>query len=125
MIEAPKVSGALITAQIALELGRPVLVAPGRVGDWSTAGCLRLLRETPARPLVGLDELVVDLGFDRDAVAEPDREAARGATSFECHALAMLGRAELSVATRVRQAPAGLDALVDDTGLPPRWCRAR
>lgn len=116
VIEAPRVSGALITAHIAAELGRPVLAAPGRIGEWSTAGCLRLLRETPARPLVGLDELIVDLGLDRDSVpAAPNGAAALSSTA----ALAMLGGAELSIARRVRQAPAGLDALVDDTGLPP------
>jgi DNA processing protein len=114
VIEAPLKSGALITANVALELGRPVLVAPGRIGDWSMAGSLRLLRETPARPLVGLDELVVDLGLDREADVT---DAAPRLSSAA--ALAMLGRAELSVATRVRQSPAGLDALVDDTGLPP------
>ena len=118
VIEAPRVSGALITAHIALELGRPVLAAPGRIGEWSTDGCLRLLRETPARPLVGLDELIVDLGLDRDAV--PAAQAANGAAALSSTAaLAMLAGAELSVARRVRRAPAGLDALVDDTGLPP------
>ena len=117
VIEAPKVSGALITAHIALELGRPVLVAPGRIGEWSTAGCLRLLRETPARPLTGLDELIVDLGFDRDVQAPA--AGAKAARLSSAEAMAMLGGPELSVATRVRQAPAGLDALVDDTGLPP------
>jgi DNA processing protein len=117
VIEAPKVSGALITAHIALELERPVLVAPGRIGEWSTAGCLRLLRETPARPLTGLDELIADLGFDRDVQAPAAGSKAARLSSAE--AMAMLGGPELSVATRVRQAPAGLDALVDDTGLPP------
>jgi DNA processing protein len=118
VVEAPRISGALSTAHIALELGRPVLAAPGRIGEWSMAGCLRLLRETPARPLTGLDELIVDLGLDRDAVgADKGRQAVLALSSRA--ALAMLGGAELSVATRVRQAPAGLDALVDDTGLPP------
>src|SRR4051812_14684255 len=119
VVEAPQVSGALITAHIALELGRPVLAAPGRVGDWSTAGCLRLLRETPARPFVGLDELIVDLGFDREVAGHERDGASKSARLSSSAALAMLAGAELSVATRVRQAPAGLDALVDDTGLPP------
>jgi DNA processing protein len=68
VIDAPTGSGALITARHALEQGRLVLVAPGRPNDPSVAGSLALLRETPARPLVGLDELVVDLGFDVEDV---------------------------------------------------------
>ena len=65
VVEAPVRSGALNTAGHASKLGRPVLVAPGRIGDWATAGCLGLLHETPAQPLVGLDEMVEDLGLLR------------------------------------------------------------
>jgi DNA processing protein len=115
VIEAPRRSGALITAGRALELGRPVFVAPGRVGDWSVAGSLALLRETPARPLVGLDELIEDLGYLGPGPASPSASA--GQTSAA--ALEMLGPTERSVAQRLRTGPAGLDALVADTGLPP------
>jgi DNA processing protein len=112
VIEAPDKSGALNTAHHALGLGRPVFVAPGRIGDWSVAGALALLRDTPARPLVGLDELVADLGyFDgpaAGATAEPTM-------SLEA-ALAMLGPAERSVARRLARGAAGIDVLVADTG---------
>ena len=68
--------------------------------------------------MVGLDELIVDLALDRDTPTAA--HATNGAAALSsASALAMLGGAELSVARRVRQAPAGLDALVDDTGLPP------
>ena len=53
VVEAPARSGALITARHALEQGRQLLVAPGRPLDPAVAGNLALLRETPARPLVG------------------------------------------------------------------------
>ena len=114
VVEAPVRSGALITARHALDLGRPVYVAPGRIGDWSVAGALALLRDTPARPLVGLDELIADLGYftSRGAAAAPG-PVTRPA------ALAMLGRAEHAVAVRLCGGPAGLDALVRDTDLPP------
>jgi DNA processing protein len=112
VIEAPHRSGALNTAHHALALSRPVFVAPGRIGDWSTAGALELLRDTPARPLVGLDELVQDLGyFDSpaaDAKAQP--EVSRDA------ALAMLGPSERAVAFRLCAGPAGIDLLIADTG---------
>jgi DNA processing protein len=114
IVEAPLRSGALITARHGLELGRQVLVAPGRVGDWSTAGALALLRETPARPLVGLDEMVADLGF-----FGPPPAAGRKAPLAREPALAMLGRSERLVAERICRQPAGLDLLVAETGLPP------
>lgn len=114
VVEAPRTSGALITATHALNLSRPVFVAPGRVGDWSTAGSLALLRETPARPLVGLDEMVEDLGYFDDHGAE----LANGAIAFE-PALQMLGETERVVARRLRNGPAGLDLLVSETGLGP------
>jgi DNA processing protein len=118
VVEAPLKSGALITARICMELGRLALVAPGRIGEWSTAGSLGLLRDSPARPLIGLDEMVVDLGYDRPSAPGTSAGARGGALSAGA-ALALLGGAELSIAERLRRAPAGLDVLVDDTGLPP------
>jgi DNA processing protein len=118
VIEAPHKSGALSTAHHALELDRPVLVAPGRIGDWSMAGSLALLRDTPARPLVGLDEMAADLGY---LAAPDDANAVRGERNPGSRepALAMLGAAERAVARRLCAGPAGLDLLVADTGLGP------
>jgi DNA processing protein len=118
VVEAPTRSGAINTANHALGLGRPVFVAPGRVGDWSVAGALKLLRDTPARPLVGLDELVEDLGYFTVRPATTDaREPS--VTSKEA-ALASLGAAERAVARRLVEGPAGLDLLVVETGYGPQ-----
>jgi len=118
VVEAPLRSGALITARIALELGRQVLVAPGRVGDWSTAGSLGLLRDSPAMPLIGLDEMLEDLGY----LSAPSAVGAGGGapTVSSSAALALLQGAERVVAERLRRAPAGIDVLVDETGLAPQ-----
>jgi DNA processing protein len=115
VVEAPARSGALNTASHAQSMDRPVFVAPGRIGDWSTAGSLALLRDTPARPIVGLDELIEDLGFlARDVLPSGgDQVDSREA------ALRMLGATEQIIARRLLQGPAGLDALVAATGLPP------
>lgn len=114
VVEAPRKSGALITANHALELGRSVFVAPGRIGDWAMAGSLALLRDTPARPIVGMDELTEDLGYLRsDATEGVTAAGARDA------ALEMLGPTERAVAQRLCTGPAGLDALTAETGLPP------
>ena len=46
VIEAANRSGALITARIAVEEhGREAFVIPGRIGDNTSAGCLRVLEE--------------------------------------------------------------------------------
>jgi DNA processing protein len=116
VVEAPARSGALITARHALELDRPVMVAPGRVGDWSVRGSLRLLHETPARPLVGLDEMTADLGYFAapSAVSGDPAPVDRRAPAF-----AILGTTERVVAERLCRGAAGLDTLVAETGLAP------
>nr|MBA3307838.1 hypothetical protein [Chloroflexota bacterium] len=80
----------------------------------SVAGCLSLLRDTPARPLTGLDEMIVDLGYD----AAPAGSASTTRLSLAA-ALALLGPAERAVAGRLVQGPAAADALVAATGLTP------
>lgn len=116
VVEAPAISGALITARLALDMGRPLFVAPGRVGDWSVTGSLRLLRDSPARPIVGMDELLGDLGYLEPPAPAQERHTA---TSGPQSALAMLGSSEQAIARRLLEGPAGLDTLVAATGLPP------
>ena len=118
VVDGPLRSGALITADRALGLSRTVLVAPGRVGDWATAGSLKLLRETPARPLVGLDEMVEDLDLLADNSTGSDVDATATNMTKE-QLLAVLGSTEATVARRLLAGPAGLDALVAETQLPP------
>jgi DNA processing protein len=115
VIEAPARSGALITARHALEQGRGLFVAPGRPGDGSTAGCLALLRETPARPLVGVEELLLDIGLaeTRDAPT-----ATMGGPLDAAAALATLGPVERAVASVLVAGPASIDGIVRATGQP-------
>ena len=124
VVEAPTRSGAVNTAHHALEQGRALFVVPGRPGDRLTAGCLRLLRETEARPVVGLDELVADLvDLWPAAAADPGggSEASPAAvpTLSWADALALLGPAERAVARVVGAGPAGLDRVIASTGLAP------
>jgi DNA processing protein len=115
VIEAPARSGALITAHLALEAGLPVLAAPGRPGDPATAGCLALLRETPARPLVGLDEMVVDLGY----AAEGGRQAGpTGPRPLDTEtAISLLSPAEAAIARAVVAGATSVDELALRSGL--------
>jgi DNA processing protein len=116
VVEAPIRSGALITARHALEQGRALFVAPGRPGDGAVAGALALLRETPARPLVGVEELLVDLDL---AGGAQDTARSEGAPLDAQTALATLGPVERSVAAILVNGPASIDAIVRSTGQPP------
>ena len=123
VVEAPIGSGALITARHALEQGRPVFAATGRSSDRATAGCLALLRESPARPLVGVDELMLDLGLTPhgDAMEQDEGRAERG-PGRPLHAgdaLALLGPVERDVARSLLDGPASMDSLVIATGQSP------
>jgi DNA processing protein len=119
VIEAPARSGALNTAHHALEQGRMLFVAPGRPSDPATAGCLRLLRETEARVLVGPPELLEDLGLARDAASAEQRGAAPARPFDRAAALDALRGGERLVAGALCAAPSGLDRLIEVTGLEP------
>lgn len=116
VVEAPARSGALITARHALEQGRTLLVAPGRPLDPAVAGCLALLREAPARPLVGLDEMLVDLELEEAGAATPEGYAGRLSRDG---ALALLGGPERAVAEALGVGPRTLDDLVRASGQAP------
>ncbi len=122
VVEAPVRSGALITARHALEQGRNLFVAPGRVGETATGGCLALLRETPARIIVGPEALMEDLGYGSEATSRspgrrPESRPTRGPGRSQ--ALAALGDAERTIALHLAAGPSGHDALVVRTGLSP------
>jgi DNA processing protein len=113
VIEAPARSGALITARHALEQGRQLLVAPGRPMDPAVAGNLALLRGSPARPLVGLDEMLVDLGLDGSA----ERPSVGGRLSAAA-ALGLLDGPQRDVAAALCRGPRSVDALMRECGHP-------
>lgn len=62
VMEAPKKSGALITADYANEFGRDVYALPGRLDDFSSEGCLKLVSQGATPILKELDELLKMLG---------------------------------------------------------------
>ncbi len=71
VVEAALHSGALITARLALELGRDVLVVPGDVGQPNSQGILKLLREG-ATPIGTAEHILEVLEIDATAyVPEP------------------------------------------------------
>lgn len=118
VVEAPARSGALITARLALEQGRALFVAPGRPLDPAVAGNLALLRESPARPLVGLDEMLVDLGLDGPSVLGRPRDGRTSMSLSLAAALDLLGPQERAVALALARGPQTVDGLVRASGQP-------
>ncbi|MDZ7954163.1 DNA-processing protein DprA [Nostoc sp. DedQUE09] len=77
VMEAPLKSGALITATYANEFGRDVYALPGRLDDYPSQGCLKLLSQGASFILKELDELLTMLG------AIPQIDAIEASTALE------------------------------------------
>ena len=123
VVEAPARSGALITARHALEQGRRLLVATGRPLDSRVAGNLALLRESPAMPLIGLDEMVADLDLASVAHASAGCGLAdvssTPATPRAAAALQLLEPTQRAVAQALSTGPHSVDGLCRATSLEP------
>ena len=100
VVEARERSGALITADFALEEGREVLAVPGEITSALSAGANALLR-LGATPLTCAQDVLESYGLDAAPAAAPD-----------------LGATAAAVLERIREAPAGADELCRATGLP-------
>lgn len=71
VVEASARSGALITAAVALDLGREVLAVPGAPWQGTSAGANALLRDGAA-PCTGAADVLAALGLDPGAVRRDD-----------------------------------------------------
>src|SRR4051812_50206593 len=69
VVEARERSGALITADLALDEGREVLAVPGEITSRLSAGTNALLR-LGATPATSVDDVLATLGLE-PAVTEP------------------------------------------------------
>ncbi len=74
VVEAARTGGALITARLAAEIGRPVFVVPGDVDRVASEGCNRLLRDG-AHPVLGEEDLIEELSL---VLGPPPRREAPG-----------------------------------------------
>ena len=72
VVEAPVGSGALITAEEARRLGRPVYAVPGPIGASKSAGANDLIAVRAARVLTGAPMLLAALGLRAAESAEGD-----------------------------------------------------
>lgn len=98
VVEARERSGALITADLALEEGREVFAVPGEITSALSAGTNDLLR-LGATPLTSSKDVLDLFGLEAGAAQEPELSAESAA-----------------LLARVRDGPAGADELVRATG---------
>jgi DNA processing protein len=102
IVEARERSGALITADFALEEGREVFVVPGEITSARSAGTNRLLK-FGAAPLTDPNDVLEVLGIERPG-PPPQPE---------------LGEAAAAVLVRLRDGAASADELARRTALDP------
>jgi DNA processing protein len=102
VIEAREKSGSLITAKLAAEYNRDLLVVPGTIFSAESKGTHQFLR-LGATPITSVDDLLQALNL----VPRERREILRGdVTDDEMHVLEILA------------SPVSRDELLDSTGLP-------
>jgi DNA processing protein len=99
VVEARERSGALITADFALEEGRDVFAVPGPITAASSAGSNALLR-LGAAPLLEPVDVLSLLGLDASARPEPS------------------GELPTAILAALRERPAGADEIAGLTGTP-------
>ncbi len=75
VVEAPRRSGALITAGFGVELGREILAVPGPAGRREHAGCHLLIKRGTAALCDGLGDILHALGIEEQARACASRAA--------------------------------------------------
>ncbi len=111
VVEAAERSGALISAEHAMEQGREVFSVPGPVDSHVSRGCHRLLREG-ARLVESVDDVLEELGpLVEAAQIGPDRIVRHPAEL-------LLNDIEQAVLAEIGAEPTKIDEIVLASGLP-------
>jgi DNA processing protein len=106
VVEARERSGALITAEMALEQGREVMAVPGNITSLVSRGPNHLLRQG-ARPVTGLADVLEGIGID--TLFPNDNRGAAALSPVENELIQLLGTESLTQ-----------EALIQRTRIPAR-----
>ena len=111
VVEAALRSGALISAEHAMEQGREVFAVPGRVDSRTSHGCHRLLREG-AKLVESVDDVLEELGPLFASTTSSDGREVRHPAELQ------LNDQEQSVLDAIQQQATSIDQVVAASGLP-------
>jgi DNA processing protein len=122
VVEAPVASGALQTADAALELGRPVYSVPGTIYSDGHRGCNRLIYDGagPAlEPCVTVEDFLEQTRIERDT-RQAQGGRLSGAGTGTGSGFGGLGSRNDKVWTALGAGATSVDGLVERTGLSAR-----
>src|ERR1041385_3976703 len=108
VIEANLASGALITANLAVDYGRQVFAVPGRIDSPRSKGCHDLIKKG-AKLCEGADEILSEFEYLFPAKSQPSQA--------DLPALA-LSEAEQSVYGALAEIESSIDEIIEKSGLP-------
>jgi len=107
VVEAPLNSGALLTADQAIEQGRDVFAVPGNITSPASAGTNRLI-QNGAKLVVSADDILDELNLTRTSVE----------THTQVRQIAPDSPVEAALAALLETEPLHIDDLVERSGLP-------
>lgn len=107
VLEAPKDSGTLITAEFALEEGRDVFAVPGQIFDANFAGCNALIARGHARLVTDPRDVLREMGI-----------VVPGAVSTGSRAFSPSSDAEKALWEALTTLPQTVDTLVEKVRMP-------
>ncbi|MFH0873714.1 MAG: DNA-processing protein DprA [Candidatus Komeilibacteria bacterium] len=102
VVSAASKSGALITAQLAMDMGREVLAIPGNINQELAAGCNRLIQQG-AYPVTGGNDILQQLNLE----TRPNtyQQVYSGASEIELAVINLLKIQPLAIENIIQQLP--------------------